>query len=149
MDTAIPPGHRRILKKGRLYHTLRKSNFSKGKRRLEYRFQTAVWLDVVSFDAATKTTASVFDSCIFLSSDTQMNRILRTGSGTITAADALGTVGCFHWVNAHFAGFGAQAAIYTLIFVHPQAVQRCSIKQSVGSAQRADVLAKWPVNENG
>ena len=28
-------GHRRILKKGRLYHTPRKSNFSKGKRRLE------------------------------------------------------------------------------------------------------------------
>ena len=28
-------GHRRILKKGRLYHTLRKSFFSKGKRRLE------------------------------------------------------------------------------------------------------------------
>ncbi len=59
MDTAIPPGHRRILKKGRLYHNLRKSNFSKGKRRLEYSFQTAVWLDVVSFDAATKTTASI------------------------------------------------------------------------------------------
>ena len=78
-----------------------------------------------------------------------MNRILRTGSGTITAADALGTVGCFHWVNTHFAGFGAQTAIYTLILVHPQAVQRCSIKRSVGSAQRADVLAKWPVNENG
>ena len=28
-------GHRRILKKGRLYHTLRKSIFSKGKRRPE------------------------------------------------------------------------------------------------------------------
>ena len=28
-------GHRRILKKGRLLHTLRKSNFSKGERRLE------------------------------------------------------------------------------------------------------------------
>ena len=35
-------GHRRILKKGRLYHTLRKSNFSKGKRRLEMQyFKTA------------------------------------------------------------------------------------------------------------
>ena len=29
-------GHRRILKKGRLYHTLRKSIFSKGKRRLDF-----------------------------------------------------------------------------------------------------------------
>ena len=36
-------GHRRILKKGRLYHTLRKSIFSKGKRRLEIQdFKTAV-----------------------------------------------------------------------------------------------------------
>ena len=36
-------GHRRILKKGRLYHTPRKSNFSKGKRRLEMQyFKTAV-----------------------------------------------------------------------------------------------------------
>ena len=36
-------GHRRILKKGRLYHTLRKSFFSKGKRRLEMQyFKTAV-----------------------------------------------------------------------------------------------------------
>ena len=36
-------GHRRILKKGRLYHTLRKSFFSKGKRRLEVQyFKTAV-----------------------------------------------------------------------------------------------------------
>ena len=35
-------GHRRILKKGRLYHTPRKSNFSKGKRRLEMQyFKTA------------------------------------------------------------------------------------------------------------
>ena len=35
-------GHRRILKKGRLYHTLRKSFFSKGKRRLEIQyFKTA------------------------------------------------------------------------------------------------------------
>ena len=35
-------GHRRILKKGRLYHTLRKSIFSKGKRRLEMQyFKTA------------------------------------------------------------------------------------------------------------
>ena len=35
-------GHRRILKKGRLYHTLRKSFFSKGKRRLEMQyFKTA------------------------------------------------------------------------------------------------------------
>ena len=31
-------GHRRILKKGRLYHTLRKSFFSKGKRRLEIQY---------------------------------------------------------------------------------------------------------------
>lgn len=29
-------GHRHILKKGRLYHTLRKSIFSKGKRRLDF-----------------------------------------------------------------------------------------------------------------
>ena len=36
-------GHRRILKKGRLYHTPRKSIFSKGKRRLEMQyFKTAV-----------------------------------------------------------------------------------------------------------
>ena len=36
-------GHRRILKKERLYHTLRKSIFSKGKRRLEMQyFKTAV-----------------------------------------------------------------------------------------------------------
>ena len=36
-------GHRRILKKGRLYHTLRKSFFPKGKRRLEIQyFKTAV-----------------------------------------------------------------------------------------------------------
>ena len=36
-------GHRRILKKGRLYHTLRKSIFSKGKRRFEMQyFKTAV-----------------------------------------------------------------------------------------------------------
>ena len=36
-------GHRRILKKGRLYHTLRESFFSKGKRRLEIQyFKTAV-----------------------------------------------------------------------------------------------------------
>ena len=36
-------GHRRILKKGRLYHTPRKSNFSKGKRRLEMQyFKTAI-----------------------------------------------------------------------------------------------------------
>ena len=36
-------GHRRILKKGRLYHTPRKSIFSKGKRRLEiWYFKTAV-----------------------------------------------------------------------------------------------------------
>ena len=36
-------GHRRILKKGQLYHTPRKSNFSKGKRRLEMQyFKTAV-----------------------------------------------------------------------------------------------------------
>ena len=35
-------GHRRILKKGRLYHTLRKSFFPKGKRRLEIQyFKTA------------------------------------------------------------------------------------------------------------
>ena len=36
-------GYRRILKKGRLYHALRKSIFSKGKRRLEIQyFKTAV-----------------------------------------------------------------------------------------------------------
>ena len=41
-DTAIPPRYRRVLKKGRLYHTPRKSNFSKGKRRLEMQyFKTA------------------------------------------------------------------------------------------------------------
>ena len=35
-------GHRRILKKGRLYHTPRKSIFSKGKRRFEMQyFKTA------------------------------------------------------------------------------------------------------------
>lgn len=28
-DTAIPPGHRRILKRGRLYHTLRILIFQK------------------------------------------------------------------------------------------------------------------------
>ena len=36
-------GHRRILKKGRLYHTLCKSIFSKGKQRLKMQyFKTAV-----------------------------------------------------------------------------------------------------------
>ena len=43
MDTAIPPRTPPYPKKGRLYHTPRKSIFSKGKRRLEMQyFKTAV-----------------------------------------------------------------------------------------------------------
>ena len=45
-------GHRRILKKGRLYHTPRKSIFSKGKRRLEIcYFKTAVKQLLLYLDA--------------------------------------------------------------------------------------------------
>ena len=38
-DTAIPPGHRRILKKGRLYHTPRILIFQKENGGLKLLFQ--------------------------------------------------------------------------------------------------------------
>ena len=51
MNTAIPPRHRRVLKKGRLEHTLRILFFQKRKRRLEIQFQNRRWATVFCLGA--------------------------------------------------------------------------------------------------
>ena len=61
-------GHRRILKKGRLYHTLRKSIFSKGKRRPEMQyFQAAViFAKPDGFCSGVIRYSQLFQQCSFL-----------------------------------------------------------------------------------
>jgi len=72
---------------------------------------------------------------------------VRAGLQAISAAYALAVIGCFKWLNAHFAGFAAQRAGNTFL-IHTKPIKADGVEKPIYRAQRTDIFAERTVYDD-
>ena len=85
----------------------------------------------------------------FLVTETAGNGILRTGLTASAATDTFAAVRGFYRVDTHLTGTGAFSAVYTFFLVDAVTENRHLIENGIKSAQRTEILAKRPVDQDG
>ena len=89
---------------------------------------------------------TLFSSWLWFSSDSTLDCICRTDFAASSTTDTFRTVGVFHRVYDHLAGFCTFSAFYTLILIHSVFIQGHRIKYGIKCSQGTDIFTKRTVD---